>query len=139
LRRFLYAAFYSKLVFFTIAPYLLFVWAQRLFATVLENTLQAAYLYALYQHGGLSSLAFDQSTALILASAGFLFSHIEHTFDGAYRRHESESERKGWDKYESGMLGSSILVVPWGWGWMTAGLEFHHIHHTNTRVPVSER
>lgn len=31
--------------------------------------------------------------------------------------------------------GSSHLMAPWWWRWVLVGVETHHIHHVNARVP----
>lgn len=64
-----------------------------------------------------------------LSYAMFLY-HIEHTFEGVYRVPKTEFNRTA-----AGLLGSSYLPMPWWWQWATVGVEYHHIHHANARVP----
>lgn len=35
----------------------------------------------------------------------------------------------------AGLLGSSYLSMPWWWHWATIGVEYHHFHHQNARLP----
>jgi omega-6 fatty acid desaturase (delta-12 desaturase) len=72
---------------------------------------------------------------LFVAGAGsaimgvFLF-HLQHTFEGVQRKRGSQ-----WSYFENGMSGSTFLQVPWWLKWATVGIEYHHIHHLNARVP----
>jgi len=64
-----------------------------------------------------------------LSYAMFLFV-VQHTFEGVYRVPRAEHNRT-----VSALSGSSFLSMPWWWSWATLGIEYHHIHHINTRVP----
>ncbi|KAI9014328.1 fatty acid desaturase-domain-containing protein [Hyaloraphidium curvatum] len=125
-----YAAFYNRYLYFTVVPYLLFVWTQHIYATWLELSLQTLWALSVFHTIGWRGVAFDHGTAWLVYVAGVLITHIEHTFEGAYRRRGGD-----WSKYGSGMLGSSYLPIPWWLSWATNGIEYHHIHHLNTRVP----
>jgi omega-6 fatty acid desaturase (delta-12 desaturase) len=61
----------------------------------------------------------------------FLF-HIQHVWPhrGVYRAPKELHNRAA-----AGLLGSSYLSVPWWFSWATMGIEYHHIHHCNARVP----
>jgi omega-6 fatty acid desaturase (delta-12 desaturase) len=69
------------------------------------------------------------SQQIALSYAMFLYS-VEHTYEGVYRVPQAEFNRTA-----AGLLGSSYLSVPWWWRWATAGVEYHHFHHLNARVP----
>ena len=64
-----------------------------------------------------------------LSYAMFLFC-VEHTFEGVYRVPRAE-----YDRTAAGLLGSSYLPMPWWWSFFTLGVEYHHIHHHNAKVP----
>jgi len=64
-----------------------------------------------------------------MSYAMFLYS-VEHIFEGAYRVPKAEYNRTA-----ACLLGSSYLSVPWWWRWATLGIEYHHLHHLNARVP----
>jgi omega-6 fatty acid desaturase (delta-12 desaturase) len=36
---------------------------------------------------------------------------------------------------DSGLKGSSFLQIPWYLKYFTGGIEYHHIHHANARIP----
>jgi len=55
---------------------------------------------------------------------------VEHTFEGVYRVPEAEFNRTA-----ASLLGSSYLPMPWWWQWVTMGVEYHHFHHVNPRMP----
>jgi len=61
--------------------------------------------------------------------AMFLFT-VQHVFEGVYRVPRAEYNRAA-----ANLIGASYLPVPWWWEWATCGVEFHHIHHMNPRVP----
>lgn len=64
-----------------------------------------------------------------LSYAMFLYC-VEHTFEGVYRVPKAEFSRTA-----AGLLGSSYLPMPWWWQWAACGVEYHHFHHLNARVP----
>lgn len=64
-----------------------------------------------------------------MSYALFLFV-VQHIYEGVYRVPRAEHNRA-----VSCLSGSSFLSVPWWWSWATLGIEYHHIHHLNTRVP----
>ena len=66
----------------------------------------------------------------IMCNTGYLLFHAQHTFHGAYKRRDL-----AFDEYQAAMLGSSFLQIPNLLKFFTLGIEYHHIHHLNTRVP----
>jgi len=67
---------------------------------------------------------------LIMCNTGYLLFHAQHTFQGSYKRRDL-----AFDEYQAAMLGSSFLQIPHIFKFFTLGIEYHHIHHLNTRVP----
>lgn len=61
--------------------------------------------------------------------AMFLFT-VEHNFEGAVQIPRSDH-----DRITAALTGSSCLPMPWWFEWVTFGVEYHHIHHMNPRVP----
>ena len=39
------------------------------------------------------------------------------------------------DYFENGLKGASYIKVPWFFRFFTFGIEYHHIHHLNARIP----
>ena len=69
------------------------------------------------------------AAALVLGSSfGVFLFHLQHTYPECIRK-------KGKDYFENGFYGSSFLQLPEWLKLFTAGIEYHHIHHLNARVP----
>ena len=94
-------------------------------ATWHEATLQAAVLLLMWSTGTLTRHIVV--TCCSGAFGVFLF-HLQHTFPSCVRV-------KDRDLFENGYSGSSYLVIPEVLKLFTAGIEYHHIHHINSRVP----
>jgi len=60
---------------------------------------------------------------------GILLFHAQHSYNPAY------NVRKGWNRKDSAMRGSSFQTIPWFLKWWFMGIEYHHIHHYTTKVP----
>lgn len=141
-------------VFFTLAP--LVVWFFRYRVPVqldtfsgrlaaaphnMVNTLGGGALIALLWHllplGGYAA-ACELVGAYLGAAAGLALFHVQHVYnppDGTPAYVVTE----GWTVRDAGLLGSSHLLVREHLGragaYVTLGIEYHHIHHFNTRVP----
>eukprot|EP01097_Dermamoeba_algensis_P008166 TRINITY_DN5319_c0_g1_i1.p1 TRINITY_DN5319_c0_g1~~TRINITY_DN5319_c0_g1_i1.p1 ORF type:complete len:244 (+),score=21.82 TRINITY_DN5319_c0_g1_i1:326-1057(+) len=124
-----YVFLYGQYSLFTIVPFLYFVVIQRIFATIIENLLIMAYVYGIYSLGG-KYVIFELGTTAIGSSCGFILFHLQHTFDGVYRKRATE-----WDYFENALRGSSYFLVPTWLRYFTCGIEYHHIHHLNSLVP----
>ena len=68
-------------------------------------------------------------TNLILFYA-LMIVHSEHTYNPPYVVINSE-----WTYRDSGILGSSFIEVPYWLKYIMGGLEYHHIHHMNSKIP----
>jgi len=94
---------------------------------VCHNMICLAYLYSLYQYG----ILYQWLGSLWIASTiGVILFHNQHTFDPAYVVPQSE-----WTVHDSGVKGSSLIVVPDALKYFTGGIEYHHIHHMNSKIP----
>jgi omega-6 fatty acid desaturase (delta-12 desaturase) len=93
--------------------------------TVNELLLQAAFLLTLAWYGVLGR---HIVVGCISGSAGVFLFHLQHTFPECVRV-------KGRDHFDNGYFGSSYLRLPEFLKLFTAGIEYHHIHHLNSRVP----
>ncbi len=67
----------------------------------------------------------------ILSVVGLMLFHLQHAFNPAYVRPSSDS----WSFDQAAILGSSILQIPPFLRWFTGGIEYHHLHHFDMRVP----
>lgn len=69
--------------------------------------------------------------SMYLASViGTVLFHNQHTFNPAY-----VVDSKQWSLKDSGLIGSSCIVLPKWIQYFTNGIEYHHIHHMNPRIP----
>jgi len=66
----------------------------------------------------------------VAASYAFFLFQAQHVFVGAYR-----TSKVHHDRGTAALQGSSYLSMPGWWEWATLGVEYHHIHHLNVRVP----
>ena len=65
------------------------------------------------------------------AFAGLILFHWQHTYEDSYICVND----KEWNKYDSALKGCSHLKIPYIFKWFTMGIEYHHIHHLNSKVP----
>jgi len=42
---------------------------------------------------------------------------------------------KEWSYKDSGLVGSSFIQIPYFLKYFTMGIEYHHIHHMNAKIP----
>ena len=130
-KRLMYAFVYGPLTVWTTTPFLMFGVVLRLKATCIELAYHCTINYLLYRHFGPTILAQEMVSLAIASSIGFYLFSVQHTFPDVYRRRQ-----KAWDYFTNGIIGSSFLQVPWILRWVTFGIEYHHIHHLNARVPA---
>jgi omega-6 fatty acid desaturase (delta-12 desaturase) len=140
--------FRSPLVFFTAVPVLYFAVAQRfvyavkkirkpakfekpLSRIVLDHAVNNVgvyfYLSAVYRHGILPHYAI---CLFGFASFAFVTFHNQHSFNPAY-----VVGNDAWSQRNSGLLGSSFIQVPLPLKYFFMGIEYHHIHHLNSKIP----
>ena len=55
---------------------------------------------------------------------------VQHQFEDAYWHRKPD-----WDFYDAALKGSSHLVLPAPFRWMTANIGLHHVHHLRPRIP----
>lgn len=66
----------------------------------------------------------------ITSVCGFLLFFNQHTFNPAYLVGNKE-----WTQQKSGLEGSSFIQIPHLLKYFTMGIEYHHIHHMNSKIP----
>ncbi len=126
----MYCLIYGPVTYVCLIPLINYYVLMRQRSTILENSLVVCYLSFLswlMQWHWSSIILFEVVSAMVGGGLGFALFHVQHTFDGISRGKISF--------YENGMLGSSYLKVPFPLSFFTLGIEFHHIHHLNTKVP----
>ena len=92
----------------------------------INNIMNLAIFYTMYRHG---LFAHYMASFIMGASAAFMLFHNQHTFNPAY------VVRDGWSQLDSGMHGSSFVQVPWPLSYFFMGIQYHHIHHVNAKIP----
>ena len=63
------------------------------------------------------------------AIGAYLF-YAQHNFPGVTFKGNIE-----WSYEHAALDSSSYMVLPPFWGWVTANIGYHHIHHINSRIP----
>ena len=140
--------FHNPAVFFTVFPLLYFGVIQRFiyFAKKLRygekmggSILSISANHAINNMGVIGLLYFTHLFGilphyLVAAYIGsvidfFLFFN-QHTYNPCYVVRDAE-----WKQRESGLSGSSFIQIPERLKYFTMGIEYHHIHHMNSRIP----
>ena len=71
---------------------------------------------------------------MIAAAIGVGLFYLQHQFEGSrWVRHAA------WDPECSALEGSSHLVLPQPFRWLTANIGIHHVHHVSSRIPFYDR
>lgn len=69
------------------------------------------------------------AVALICSYAAVLV-NSQHIFEGVYLE-----QGPCYNRTEAAARGASCMIMPAWWRWASFGVEYHHIHHLNARVP----
>jgi len=97
------------------------------FNHMLNNVLSFLYIYTMYKYG----IIFQYICAFILSgSIGFMLFHNQHTYNPPYVVGDAE-----WSQKNSGLMGSSFIQIPRFLKYFYMGIEYHHIHHMNSKIP----
>jgi acyl-lipid omega-6 desaturase (Delta-12 desaturase) len=140
--------FHRPLIFFSVSPILYFFILQRFMYFIKKikygQKMHASLFVIIFNHilnnlGGVYLLRIMYNNNLfvhyLLASYlsfifGFLLFFNQHTFNPVY-----VVGNKEWTQRNSGLLGSSFILLPRLIKYFTMGIEYHHIHHTNSKIP----
>ena len=148
IKKCIYSFIHHPMVFFNFIPFIYFVALQRfmyiikkikynqkinssLFSIVFNHLLNNLLIYAFCK-----TLLYYNIFSLFFASyhvssiIGFLLFFNQHTFNPSY-----VVGNKEWTQRNSGLLGSSLINIPKYLKYFTMGIEYHHIHHTNSKIP----
>ncbi len=118
---------------YTVLPLAYFFGFMRVKARLYENVAAALFFAVLWQTG---RLGYFFATFWAASVLGFYLFHLQHTFPGVYKRRAA-----AWSPFDNAMLGSSFLDLPRGrvlgpvLRWFSYGVEYHHVHHLNPRIP----
>jgi omega-6 fatty acid desaturase (delta-12 desaturase) len=140
--------FHTPAVFFSFFPILYFGIIQRFIYFIKKlkynKKIDASMCHILQAHAinnvGVSVLLFGVYKYNILFSfllasfIGFVINFIlffnQHTYNPSYI-----VTNKEWTQRNSGLLGSSFIQIPKYLKYFTMGIEYHHIHHMNAKIP----
>ena len=135
-------------VFFSIVPLLYFGIAQRFIYIVkklrhpktysqslrlitvhhIVNTIGSfQVLYTIYQLGFLYHYII---CLCFSASLSFMMFHNQHSYNPAY-----VVNNETWTQKDSGLKGSAYTNIPYFFKYFFMGIEYHHIHHMNAKIP----
>lgn len=140
--------FHTPVVFFTFFPVLYFFVIQRFIYIMKKNkykgkigeTMRNICSNHLINNIGSGVLCYvmymnDILVHYLIASyIGFLINFLlffnQHTYNPPYVVGNDE-----WSQRNSGLLGSSFIQIPKFLKYFTMGIEYHHIHHMNSKIP----
>ena len=77
-------------------------------------------------------LLYFMMSYLITSAIGVSLFHNQHTYNPEPYIVSNNDE---WNQQDSGVKGSSFIQIPWFFTYFTAGIEYHHIHHMNSKIP----
>jgi omega-6 fatty acid desaturase (delta-12 desaturase) len=100
---------------------------QLLAEQLFNNIGVAATLYMYYQLGILPHFLVSN---FVMFSIGTILFFNQHTYNPPYI-----TDSDSWSMRDSGLKGSSFIQIPWYLKYFTGGIEYHHIHHYNSKIP----
>jgi len=141
LQKIIYLTIYHPLVFYSLVSLVITFILHRGFYNIhpynktsmiylnyLINNLGISILYyILYKYEILFLFIISQQIGI---SFGFFLFYSQHTFNPSYVVNNEE-----WTVKNSGLYGSSFIQIPFYLKYFTFGIEYHHVHHINTRIP----
>lgn len=126
----LYKFAYGQYTLYTIIPLFYFVIVQHIGAYFYETLLHILYILFLLSTLNITNMIYVGVAYWLSGVVGFILFHSQHTFDGVYKEESAK-----WDYFENGIKGSSFLQLPKFLKFFALGIEYHHIHHLNAKVP----
>jgi len=105
------------------SPPIVYLFAEQIF----NNLGIAAMLYFQYKYSILNHCLMG---TFISSTCGALLFFSQHTYNPPYIVDNEE-----WTLVDSGLKGSSYIEIPWYLKYFTGGIEYHHIHHYNSKIP----
>jgi len=148
INKWLFNVFYNYKVYFTLFPFLYFFVLQRFIYIIKKlkhnDKISKSFIYILCNHTvnniGIIFLFYTISKYNVLYHylfslyvsfiLGFILFHNQHTFNPSY-----VVDNTDWNMKNSGLLGSSFIQIPKYLKYFVGGIEYHHIHHINAKIP----
>ena len=94
---------------------------------IINNVGIYGLLYYFYTHNILYHILCSH---IISTSGGLMLFHSQHTFNPPYIVNNETYNQK-----DSGLVGSSFIQIPKYLKYFTGSIEYHHIHHVNSKIP----
>ena len=144
----IFCFFHTPIVFFTFFPFLYFFIIQRFiyilkkftykdkikwdmytifFNHIVNNIGIYVIYYMTYKYNIFIQFLLSSYISCIL---DFLLFFNQHTYNPCYVVGNEE-----WTQKNSGIIGSSFIQLPWFLKFFYMGIEYHHIHHMNAKIP----
>ena len=101
--------------------------AYRLVSKLTSTFLMACRYAAAYECGIFGVVFVGDYLAMVIGVALF---HLQHVFDGGYARASED-----WELRHAATSGSSLLLIPRPLKFFTLGIEYHHLHHFQPKIP----
>ena len=95
------------------------------------NLAIAGVVVAMWMIIGLRPFFMVQLPVTVIGSTiGVWMFYVQHQYEDTYwHRHEE------WDYYDASLYGSSFLVLPKPFQWLSGNIGVHHVHHMSARIP----
>lgn len=140
-KRFAYRLARNPFILFFVAPFYIFVIAQRLSSGIAppreRRSVQLTNLAILLTATAVSALiglkAFlliQLTVSTIAGGAGIWLFYVQHQFQGAYWQRTRQ-----WNYTAAALEGSSFYKLPRILQWFSGNIGFHHVHHLSPRIP----
>jgi omega-6 fatty acid desaturase (delta-12 desaturase) len=94
---------------------------------IINNLGTGAMVYFIYQCG---YLHIHLIQVLVGQTIGYTMFFNQHTFNMPYIANNED-----WNQRNSGLHGSSLIMIPDCLKYFSFGIEYHHIHHINAKIP----
>ena len=146
--RLMFNVFFNHKVYFTLIPIIYFIIGQRyiyiikkikygnkisksLFYTIFDHTINNIGIFVLLYVLSEYHLIYHYLTCQYISYIyGFILFHNQHSFNPPY-----VVSNEDWNMKDSGLRGSSFIQIPRFLKYFTGGIEYHHIHHMNAKLP----
>lgn len=148
MNKFMFDVFYNYKIYFTLFPFLYFFIIQRCiyiikklkYSKKISKSLINIFFDHMVNNSGILLLFYIISKNNILYHyllslyisfvLGFILFHNQHTFNPPF-----VVDNTNWTMKNSGLLGSSFIQIPFFLKYFSGGIEYHHIHHINAKIP----
>jgi omega-6 fatty acid desaturase (delta-12 desaturase) len=143
----IYKILFSPYMLFTVLVYIKFIIIERIYVVeffIKQYAYKLSYLHLvldqILNNAGIGFMLYLQSNYYVLyhslfamflsSTCGAVLFKNQHTFNPAY-----VVNNETWNMKDSGLGGSSFIQIPYLLKYFTGGIEYHHIHHMNAKIP----